>query len=346
MEQLYKWVWFASSGTGYVASQYTLVRTRDRGATWIPVRDTIRENFPGIREMFFASEQTFFVDGWRGIWRTTDGGTTFERLNEKVPAIDDSTQTDELRHFFFLDAGRGWAFGDRQLLITRDGGKTWLQRRLRKRDFGFDQPSRLSLFDAQRAVAIGADRVFRTEDEGLHWTAVPTSRHLDEVQCTSSGFCAGRTLSGVALLHVSTDAGKSWQAVATGLDPDRDEVTAVQVVSPNDVVLVGTHNDQGRSERLGRGPRVIKPTAAPFRGLLVRWNGTMWERHEYPELARLRAIHFVNATEAWASADLNGLLYSTDGAKTWTFVPDYYRQAAALTPAPTPLFIVTPPPTP
>ena len=59
-----------------------------------------------------------------------------------------------------------------------------------------------------------------------------------------------------------------------------------------------------------------------------------------------RHWHDPPTTTCGASADLNGLLHSTDGARTWTFVPDYYRQAAALTPAPTPLFIVTPPPTP
>ncbi len=134
--------------------------------------------------------------------------------------------------------------------------------------------------------------------------------------------------------------------MANGLDMDRDEIAAFQVISANDVVLVGTHNDQGRSERAVHS-RTPVPTWPPDRGLLVRWNGTTWERRELQGVSELQAIHFVNSTEAWASADFNGIIHSTDGGQSWTFVPDYYRQAAARTPAPTPLYIMaTPPPTP
>lgn len=347
LEQIYKWVWFAPNGTGYVASQYALVRTRDHGTTWNPVRETLREPIPGIRDILFVNESTFFVDGWRGIWRTTDGGNSFEEVPQRVTSIDDSTRTEEVGEgFFFLDADRGWALGNGQLLITKDAGQKWLQRRLRKRDFGSYEPESLWLFDAQHAIAVGADHVFRTDDEGLHWAAVPNSPRLDEVQCIPGGFCAGRTLRGVGVLHISSDAGKTWQAAPTGLDPDRDEVFAFQVIETESAVLVGLHNDQGRSERAVHS-RTPVPTSPPDRGLLVRWNGTTWERHEYAEITRLRAIHFVSATEAWASADFNGIIHSTDGGQSWTFVPDYYRQAAARTPAPTPLYIMaTPPPTP
>jgi photosystem II stability/assembly factor-like uncharacterized protein len=346
LEQYYQWIWFTPDGMGYVASREALLRTRDRGATWVPVRETFREGKPGVRELFFVNESTFFVFGWAGFWRTRDGGASFERFARVVPAIDDPTGHDELREgFFFLDANRGWALGDRQLLITKDGGKTWMQRRLRTRDFGSRKPSRLWLFDAQHAIAVGADQLFRTEDEGIHWTAVANSPQMDEVQCASQSFCAGRRVRREAVIYMSTDGGQSWLPEPTGVDRDRDRIAAFQAVAANAVVLVGSHNDQGRSERAVHS-RTPVPTWPPDRGLLIRWDGNAWKRREYPELKELHAIHFVSATEAWASADFNGILHSTDGAQTWTFVPDYYRQAAARTPAPTPLFIVTPPPTP
>ncbi|MFQ5666071.1 MAG: hypothetical protein ACE5I7_06520, partial [Candidatus Binatia bacterium] len=76
----------------------------------------------------------------------------------------------------------------------------------------------------------------------------------------------------------------------------------------------------------------------------LRWNGSTWQRTDYPNIGRFWAIHYVTPTEVWASADTNGILHSTDGGRTWTFVPDYYRQAAARMPRPTP-FYPPPPPT-
>jgi hypothetical protein len=88
------------------------------------------------------------------------------------------------------------------------------------------------------------------------------------------------------------------------------------------------------------------PAPPPRRAFLVKWDGNTWQRTEYPDIEGFWTIHYVTPTEAWASADENGILHSTDGGQTWTFVPDYYRQIAALTPSPAPFVFPTPAPTP
>ncbi len=67
----------------------------------------------------------FFVDsayGWAagtGVWRTTNGGTTWRR----IPILDGTT----LRRIVFADRNRGWVLGhDNRILRTPDGGETWL----------------------------------------------------------------------------------------------------------------------------------------------------------------------------------------------------------------------------
>ncbi len=344
-EQVYKRIWFAPNGAGYVASEFVLLRTTNRGATWTPIAETFRDGRPGIREIFFVNESTFFVYGWRGFWRTVDAGRSFQPATVRVPEIDDRARHDQVREgFFFLDADRGWAFGDKQLLLTSDGGKTWRQRRLRRDVIRLGQPDGLWVFDEQHGIAIGADHVFRTEDEGRKWLEVPNSPTLSDVRCTTSGFCIGLQTRQESVAYVTTDAGQTWQPTTTGINTDQDTVHAFQAIAFNDAVIVGTHNDQGRSERAVHS-RTPVPTSPPDRGLLVRWNGSAWQRREYPAVSEFHAVHFVDANEAWASADFNGILHSTDGGQTWTFVPDYYRQVAALTPAPSPLFLPTPTPT-
>jgi photosystem II stability/assembly factor-like uncharacterized protein len=69
----------------------------------------------------------FFVDsayGWAagtGVWRTTNGGTTWRR----IPVLEGT-----LHRIVFADRNRGWALGhDNRILRTTDGGETWLAAR-------------------------------------------------------------------------------------------------------------------------------------------------------------------------------------------------------------------------
>jgi photosystem II stability/assembly factor-like uncharacterized protein len=155
----------------------------------------------------------------------------------------------------------------------------------------------------------------------------------------------------VDVSYVTTDGGLTWQTTPTGLDPEKDDLNDLQAIAVNDAVLVGSHFDQTVAElreRVGTGTRVR--ARAPSRGLLLRWNGSTWQRTEYPEFRQFWTIHYVNANDVWASADTNGLIRSSDGGRTWTFVPDYYHQMAALTPTRPPfvppMLVLTPASTP
>jgi photosystem II stability/assembly factor-like uncharacterized protein len=344
LEQYYKHLYFTSQGLGYVLSERALLRTTDFGGTWVVLLDRQQDRIGGFRQVFFVDADTLYVHTAADAFlRTTDRGNTFRAATSEVPTIDEPQKKVPVGWgFFFLDALRGWSLARDLFVITKDGGETW--GRVPVSLSQLNEPTRLWFFDVHRGIGVGGRQVVRTTDGGLNWDPVAASPWVDDVRCIASGFCASPGPD-VATVYVTNDAGETWRRVETGLDPERDKLHDFQVIGVGDVVLVGSHNDVRPSElREKRGGTTYVRRGPPDRGLLLRWTGGTWQRREYPEVETFWAIYYVDQNEVWASADGNGILHSTDGAQTWTFVPDYYRQIAALTPSRTPFVFPTPSP--
>jgi photosystem II stability/assembly factor-like uncharacterized protein len=345
----YGQLYFTSAGTGYASDGRNLFSTTNAGTTWTPILGPIAGSSE-VGELFFVNESVFFSyrEGQHEFLKTTDGGKTFAHLATTGPSLRKPGATDTIgMGFFFIDAEHGWAPGDETVFFTTDGGMTW---KVVSLPAGAHQAGRIWMFDAQHGIADSNDQIFKTEDAGLVWRRIPNTPEMDLVRCLKSGFCLGCQTgsdSDVKAAYISRDGGQTWQATQTGIDGDKDFVNDCQAIPGGAAVIVGAHNDQGESEvqhLIGTGTPI--PAPPPDRAFLVKWDGTAWQRTEYPEIGRFREIQYVTLTEAWASADHNGIIHSTDGGQSWTFVPDYYRQIVLLTPSPTPFVFPTPAPTP
>ena len=347
LEQVYEHIRFFPSGIGYVAGKYVLLRTDNGGSTWTELVDTYHDNRSPISDIQFVNESTIFLYGWSGFYRSTDSGRTFQPLKRNVHSIVTGGDDEVREGFSFVDAGHGWALGNEQLLITTDGGQTWGHW-----DTYTRFPSRLWMFNALRGIGVGAPHVIQTVDGGKTWQEIPDSPYIDELSCVPAGFCVGRS-GGLddPDAYMTSDFGQTWQQTDTGLIRRHDDAYAIQAIAPGDAVLVGSHQENLPIVYHDVDLRTPLPTTPPGyklgppRGLLLRWNGTSWQRREYPEVEYFWAIDFVTSTDVWASADTNGILHSTDGGQTWVAVNDHYRQIYALTPQPTPWYL-TPVPTP
>lgn len=340
----FKQLYFSSPTTGYVVDDWHVFRTTNGGATWVPVLGPSSGHSRSGGEIFFVNDSTFFVFSDPPL-RTTDGGTTFTTLSNIAPSHRAKGATDRVSLSFFLDVQHGWGTGTDAVVATTDGAQTWQTFDMRS---GVEPPAQVWMFDESQGLGMAFRRLLRTEDGGQKWKVLPNTPALDRVRCGRNGFCVGMK-SRDSLAHISTDQGRTWQATQPGIDPERDSVHGVHVIAAGGAAIVGSHRAPGavlRNFDIRTPLPTVSTTPAPPHAFLLRWDGSTWQRTDYPDIGTLRTVFYVTASDVWASADLNGLLHSTDGAQTWTFVPDYYRQAAALTPAPTPLFIVTPPPTP
>jgi photosystem II stability/assembly factor-like uncharacterized protein len=348
-QHAYRWIYFGPSGIGYAADREVLISTVDGGNTWVEVINTERDQRSYIYRLSFFDDTTFLLYGWGGFYRSTDRGLTFKSLAATGPDLAQPTRWIGTGYAAFVDVQHGWAVAGRQQLRTTDGGQSWNARYLFLPKG--KEVSTVIMFDLQRGLALGNTVLLRTTDGGTTWraSAEQLPRRNLEIRCVPAGFCIALDRPATTA-HFTTDYGETWKATQTGIASEREPIADIQVIGVNDAVIVGHRQLREYVVHEGRGPGVPTVTTRPSgpivpdHAYLQRWDGTQWSRTEYPEIETLWAIHYVSATDVWASADTNGILHSTDGAQTWTFVPDYYRQIAALTPTMPPLVFPTPTP--
>ncbi len=105
------------TGTLYLAGEAgTLLRSSDRGSTWIPLRTPYQGSFYGILPL---DRLTLLAHGLRGrIFRSTDDGASWQEIAAPAPVL--LAAAVQLRRGDLLLAGQA-----RALLLSRDQGLTF-----------------------------------------------------------------------------------------------------------------------------------------------------------------------------------------------------------------------------
>jgi photosystem II stability/assembly factor-like uncharacterized protein len=330
----YEGAFFTDMSHGYVFGDDVIVVTDDAGWTWRLVRKG-----GGIESIFFLNTQTFWVlyEGGQ-LHATTDGGQTFAVGKATFLNLAVGETEGLCGQLFFCSPMDGWSICGRSLLKTSNAGQTWTPSLLPPE---LGETHGIYMFDTREGIAAQQFHpVIRTANGGLTWTAVPNSPKLGQLSCAAAGFCAG--LGGpYGPLFVSSDRGQTWRDTQIPLQlPDRDRINGIQAVGALSVTAVGS--DVGFSGQedvvpyLGTGTPI--PTRGPQQATLLSWNGSTWTRFTHNELRELQGLYFVDARKGWLVGTHENLIYkTTDGGQTLQFVPDYFRQIAALTPTEPPL---------
>jgi photosystem II stability/assembly factor-like uncharacterized protein len=185
---------------------HILVST-DRGETWqqsqVPTR-------AGLNGVFFHDRNLGWAVGHDSvILRTTDGGTTWERVNwapeEEAPFFD----------VWFADAENGIALGAYgSYYTTQDGGTTWTYEPIGEDDWHLHKVAQS--LDGRLYIAAEAGFAYRSDDGGATWTDLPSPYE--------GSFFGVLPLEGDVVLlfglrgHLfrSEDAGETWSEIDTG----------------------------------------------------------------------------------------------------------------------------------
>jgi photosystem II stability/assembly factor-like uncharacterized protein len=152
---------FPTPSSGFFGGKY-LCRTRDGGAHWEPVNNSIDANTYHIQ---FINRTRGWVSTDRGLYRSTDGGVSWSLCN-------DYTGNSRVMQFEFRDSLNGWGEASDVLLKTTDGGVTWTEK-------PFDPPlefnGSVTFWNDQLGVACDArDYAYQiwflvTSDGGVTW---------------------------------------------------------------------------------------------------------------------------------------------------------------------------------
>ena len=181
--------------TSYIA------KTKDAGETW---NYTQLDLWDWVYGLHFQTEGTGVLNGVSGIYRTVDGGNTFDLI------------ASDLHPEGFVGDGRGriFAYGYYGMMYaSTDGGATW--RDLQTWAIPYESNGLLGgLFtDKETGYLFSYDSVFKSSDSGLNWRptlAVPDA-DIQELlfPSTQVGYAVGEDG-----LWRTTDAGETWSYLA------------------------------------------------------------------------------------------------------------------------------------
>ncbi len=225
---------FVNDSEGWVQSTKTLLHTTDGGQSWQPANELPRGGgFGGACMVGKVRYQLKVHNMGVGVYRTADGGNTWQALPAELPRNDYTT-------LFFVDEQHGWVSGDYgRFAMTDDGGRTWKEKNL---DGG--NLHRLQFLSPQHGWLLpraGKAGPMVTSDGGVTWTnqyaGLPTYRTMHVLQFLneSNGFL----LADEAVLHTS-NGGKSWTTIGKphlGLGLSFPQVDEGWVVGDKGVIL-------------------------------------------------------------------------------------------------------------
>jgi photosystem II stability/assembly factor-like uncharacterized protein len=218
--------------------------------------------------IFSTVDKSVLYSGTQHLWKTTNGGQTWEKISGDLTRHDPKTMGDSggpITHdmnspevygtIFAIGPGKTdikviWAGSDDGLInVTRDGGKTWANVTPKEMpDFGRVSIIDASAFDAGTAYAavkrplMGdlAPYIFRTHDFGKTWTKIvhgigPAEYvHVVREDPTRKGLLYAGTQDGV---YISYDDGDTWLPLSLNLP---DTQVSDLVLEANDIVI-STH---------------------------------------------------------------------------------------------------------
>lgn len=328
----------AYDGTAAAANVQEFTRTINGGTTWIPGIIDIGDTTLQITNISAISGTTAWAgavdatNGGGGVWKTTDGGVTWNKQNPS--GYLSSTSFFNVVHFF--DANNGITEGDPvgvefEVYLTNNGGTTWTPvvaaniPNMASGEWGYNGGN----------VAAGNSfwfvtnkgKLYRTTDMGVTWTKLSTpisdfgttaingKVHFSD---NNNGVLLGTIDSGTTYkLYTTANGGTTWSAGVAYTQPYKN-ITYV----PGTLTLVGTGST-------GAGASTVYSTG------YSNDNGVTWTNIDSG--TQRGGISFINGTTGWASGFTTsptvGGIYKYTGAALST--TNFDKKQITATPNPT-----------
>ncbi len=257
-----------------------------------------------------------------GVWKTTDGGTTWNCLSDKFPvtSISDIAIDPTNPNNIYVATGdedgyeASWQSDNdfwggvytAGVLHSTNGGTTWSQSWIKVPQEYKTLIQRLIINPANPNILLAASRngIYRSNNGGSSWVKV-LNNHCHDLEWkpgSSNTVYAG----GNGIVYKSTNSGSTWSTLKTGLGGGR---MAIEVSAAKPDVIYSLNQTGGfyRSDD----------------------NGTTWGSRNYPYAANFYGYY--DLTFACSQDDADVLLTgglntarSVNGGTTWTTIDTWY----------------------
>jgi photosystem II stability/assembly factor-like uncharacterized protein len=239
-------VCFLDQNHGWAAgSGGTLLETTDGGQNWRKLNPQTKDN---LRDVYFANERIGWLVADRDVLKlktndeprsyllkTDDGGLSWRQILLNVSDLNP-----RFVRAVFVDADRGWVFGETgAVFATRDGGAHWQRQ---------PAPTKHLLLggafaDVAHGWLVGAGAtILQTGNGGVTWNSSKVSDG-DGARFAAASFVGkslGWAVGTAGRIFATTDGGRTWFEQRSNVNDDLSDVKFVDAVEGWAVGVQGT----------------------------------------------------------------------------------------------------------
>jgi len=226
----------AYDGSGGGANLQEFTKTTDAGNTWTPGTINLNNSALGVSMIHAYDANTAWLAAYPtgggqtgGIWKTTNGGTTWTRQNSATY----NNAASFTNVVYFWDANTGFCQGDPingefELYTTTNGGTNWtavpggnIPNPLNGNEFGYTRQIEVVGDNVWFTTSVG--RLYHSTDRGLSWS-VYTTPVPDFGGAVTTGSSAnvsfasgtkGLIVDNAGTVFSSVNSGANWNTVTT-----------------------------------------------------------------------------------------------------------------------------------
>ncbi len=270
-------VHFSNALHGIAKTDYDILKTSDGGQTWIKILGFSDEGDYGIG-FYAVSNDLIFVysrlhqnhggTDYGFIWRTNDGGTTWERVVNGYQLVDGMFFLDSLNGFASCSVENieGWYNADNKLLTTIDGGLTWIEKPMPDRSiykgiYSTDgQNIQLVGDDGSLAVTMNGGQNWIIKTHGFSSGGIYVLKTLGN----NGLIMLADTLDGFSSWYRSNDKGISWIKSNNAFYQEglsfSDSLNGFIIDAKIDTILTYYTSDGGYNWQLNKCPSTYYPS--------------------------------------------------------------------------------------